>query len=297
VVPLDPTTGPAAWYEPDGAGSQNHSLLWLGVGALGYALAGDVAMYEIAANNCLAVLALDVLQGHMRHEAVGQYSGFWEGGIATMALAGLYALAGSLSGPDLLAATRSWWADRVAVLRRLAMPDGQVALVGARLPGEPGTEDSWASLSAAVNLQLLDPRPHAQLHQTIATLVTASGEPAEGMGGIPINWYRPRHVAERWVVVRAIQSGAVPPVPPGQPPPGLVQDVYRWIDGNRTHTAIPAITGHRPARWHLSWAPDTVVRVEIGDPSTTPLTGKGPHLPPVPLTIPPSATQLLGTGI
>jgi hypothetical protein len=297
VVPLDPTTGPAGWYQPDGAGSQNHSLLWLGVAALGYALVGDVSMYETAAANCLIVLGLDTLQGHMRHEAVGQYAGFWEGGIATMALAGLYAPAGSISGPDLLAAARSWWDDHVAVFRRLSLPDGQVALIGARIPGDAGTEDSWASLSAAVNLQLLDPRPHGQLHPTIANLVTANGEPAQGTGGVPVVWHRPRHVSERWVVLRAIQSGALLPVPPAHPPPDMVQDVFRWIAGNVTHTATPAITGYRPARWHVSWAPGTVLRVEIGDPASTPLSGKGPHLPPQPLNIPPNATQILGTGI
>jgi hypothetical protein len=294
VVPLDPEAGPNGWFQPDGAGSQNHALLWLGVAALGYGLKSDLATFEVAAEKCLQLLALDTLQGHMRHEAIGGYAGFWEGGIASMALAGLYAPAGSASGAALLTAARKWWADHVSVLRRLSVPDGQVALAGARLPGEPGDEDAWSSLSPAVNLQLIDPRPHAELHAYIAALVTADGKPAAGSAGVGVRWFRPRHVAERWVVLRAIQSGAIPQVSQSHPAPSIVQQVFRWSEGNRTHTAIPLVTGFRPARWQVSWAPGSVLRVEVGDAATVPHTGKGPHSPPLPVNIPTGAEQLLG---
>jgi hypothetical protein len=294
VAPLDPTAGPAGWYELDGTGSQNHALLWLGVSALGHALAGNVEMYEIAAANCIALFELDAVQGHMRHESVGQYSGFWEGGIAAMALAGHYAPEGSEIGCELLVAARGWWADHVAVLRELALPDGQVTLIGARNPGASGTTDSWMSLSAAINLQLLDPRPHADLHPTIAQFLTAENKPRAVDSGVPCRWYRPRHVAERWVVLRAVQAGTLPLVPENHPRPALVQDIYRWTDGDVVHTATQAITGYRPARWHVSWTPGDVILIEIGDDSSVPHTGKGPHSPPEPLTIPTGAELVLG---
>jgi hypothetical protein len=294
VVPLDPEAGPAGWYELDGTGSQNHALLWLGVSALGYALAGNVEMFEVAADRCLALLELDAVQGHMRHESVGQYSGFWQGGIAAMALAGHYAPEGSEIGCELLHAARGWWADHVAVLRELALPDGQVTLIGARCPGESGTTDSWMSLSAAINLQLLDPRPHGDLHPTIAQFLTPENAPRAVDSGVPCRWYRPRHVAERWVVLRAVQAGTLPAVAPDHPLPALVQDIYRWSEGSVIHTATEAVTGYRPARWHVSWTPGEVILIEIGDDASVPHTGKGPHVPPEPLTIPGLADLVLG---
>lgn len=211
-----------------------------------------------------------------------------------MALAGLYAPEGSVRGPELLFAARRWWAEHVAVLRRLSLPDGQVALVGARLGGEPGTVDSWTSLSPAVNLQLLDPRAHEDLHPTIAALVTPEGEPAAGTKGVPINWFRPRHVAERWVVLRAVQSGALPPIAGDQGRPAVVQDVYRWTEGDSVLTAIPESTGFRPARFKVRWDPGTVLVVEVGDPGDTPHTGKGPHQPMDPVNIADDAELVLG---
>jgi len=293
VVPLDPDAGPAGWYELDGRGSQNHSLLWIGVAALGYALADDVAQYENAATKARRLLELDAMQGHMRHEAIGQYAGFWQGGIATMALAGLYAPDGSTSGPALLADARRWWADHVAALRALRMPDGQVLLVGARLPGETGDRESWMSLSAALSLQLVDPIPHGDLHPTIAALVTAAGEPGPGTGGVPVVWHRPRHVSERWCVLRAVQSGALPRVAADHPPPATALEVFRWEAGGRTHVATPAPYGYRPARWHASWAPGEVLRIELGETSQPPMTGKGPHPAPAPLGIPTGAAPVL----
>jgi len=291
VKPLDPDAGPSGWYKLDGKGSQNHALLWIGVAALGYALANDVTKYENAAKKARRLLELDALQGHMRHEAVGQYSGFWEGGIATMALAGLYAPAGSTSGPALLADARRWWEQRQAVLRQLRMPDGQVALLGARIPGDKGTLDNWQSISAAVNLQLLDPLPNKSLHKDIAALLTAQNTPAIGNG--VVRWYRARHVAERWCVLRAIQSGAITRAPLSAKRPKLVLDIYRWKAGGRTHIAAPKVFGYRPARWHVSWAPGSLLRVEVGDPHGT-TGGKGPHNPPAPVKIPPTATKVLG---
>ncbi len=296
VVPLDPSAGPSGWYELDGAGSQNHALLWLGVSALGYALAQDVAQFEIAAQNCVLLLELDAEQGHMRHEAVGQYVGFWQGGVAAMALAGLYAPADAPTGPALLEASRAWWADHTAVLRALATPDGQVTLVGARLPGEPGEPDSWMSLSAAINLQLVDPRPHDQLHPTIAQFLTEEGAPLPVDGGVPPRWYRGRHVAERWVVLRAVQTGALLPVPADHPAPASVNEIARWTEGDTLHTACDAVTGYRPARWHITWKPGEVIETQIGDPADHPHQGKGPHAPPLPLMIPDSAEILLGPG-
>ncbi|MCA9689214.1 MAG: hypothetical protein KC636_06365 [Myxococcales bacterium] len=296
VVPLDPLAGPAGWYELDGTGSQNHALLWLGVAALGYALADDAAMFEVAAERCLLLLDLDAQQGHMRHEAIGQYAGFWEGGVATMALAGLYAPEGAPSGPALLDAARAWWADHTAALRALATPDRQVTLIGARLPGEPGEQDSWVSLSAAINLQLIDPRPHDQLHPTIAQFLTPAGEPSPVDSGVPCRWYRGRHVSERWVVLRAVQSGAILPVPAEHPTPTTATQVSRWTEGDTLHTATDAVTGYRPARWHVTWKPGSVIQVELGDPSDQPTQGKGPHPPPAPLSIPGDAAIILGPG-
>ncbi len=293
VTPLDPNAGPGGWYELDGTGSQNHALLWLGVSALGYALADDVANFEVAAQKCLLLLDLDAQQGHMRHEAVGVYTGFWQGGIATMALAGLYAPEGAPTGEPLLEASRAWWADHIAVLRTLATQDGQVALTGARLWGAPGESDSWGSLSVAINLQLVDPRPYEALHPTIAQFLTPEGAPKAVDGGVPCRWYRGRHVAERWIVLRAVQSGALSPVPQEHPPPPLNTPVWRWTEGDEVHVATDAVTGYRPARWHVLWQPGEVLKVLIGDPTDYPHTGKGPHSPPAPLTIPEDAALVL----
>jgi len=292
-APLGLAQLPAGWFALDGGGSQNHALLWVSVAALGYGFAGDVASFDQAAALCLELLELDQLQGHMRHEAIGGYTGYWEGGIAAMAIAGLYAPEDSLYGAALLAASRKWWAEHIAVLRALAMPDGQIAIVGARLAGAPGTQDNWKSLSAAVNLQLLDLRPHDDLHPSIAALVTADGEPGPGTNGVPINWFRPRHIAERWVVLRAIQSGALPSVPANQPPPKMVQSVFRWAEGDALMTAIPMSKGFRPARFSMRWTPGQTVEVVVGDPTDTPAKGKGPHAPPEPVGIPAEAEQVL----
>jgi len=294
VAPLGLDNVPNGWFEPDGSGSQNHALLWVSVAALGHGLANEPDLYEEAAGKCITLLELDILQGHMRHEALGGYAGFWEGGIATMALAGLYAPEDSENGPLLLEASRRWWNEHIAVMRHLSLPDGQVALVGARLGGETGTVDSWTSLSPAVNLQLLDPRPHSELHSTIAALVTPDGKPAAGTQGVPVVWHRPRHVAERWVFLRAIQSGALQPVPANQPRPKVVQDVYRWSEGNVVQTAIEESTGFRPARFQVRWSPGEVVTVVVGDHPDTPHTGKGPHQPMQPVNVPNDAELIVG---
>jgi len=149
------------------------------------------------------------------------------------------------------------------------------------------------SLSTALSLQLVDPIPHGDLHPTIASLVTAGGEPGPGMGGIPVSWHRPRHVSERWCVLRAVQSGALPPVAASHPVPSTVLEVFRWEAGGRTHVATPNPYGYRPARWHASWAPGEVLRIELGETSQPPGTGKGPHAPPSPLGIPAGASAVL----
>src|SRR5690606_6117036 len=160
--------------------------------------------------------------------------------------------------------------------------------LGARTGGAPGETDSWSSLSAAVNLQLIEPRPHHELHPTIAALLTPDLQPAAGMGGVPIRWYRPRHVAERGIVLRAVQSGAIVPPPQDHPVPLSAQQIYRWSDGNRVHLAAPQVKGLRPARWAVSWAPGTVVRVDVGETyADVPQgSGRGPHPAPSPLGIP-----------
>lgn len=298
------------WFDPDGSGSQNHALVFLGAAALGHALRGQAAPYDQAAEQALRVLALDLApggQGHMRHEAVGQYSGFWEGGIAAMALAGQHAPRGASRGAELLAAARAWWRDHVAVLRKLRLPDGQVALVGARIGGGPGYVDSRVSLSAAVNLQLVDPLPYGRLHPWIRALVTADGEPSSGDSGPDgLDWREPREVVQRWIVLRAVQGGALKRVPADQPVrclehrdfAGRPANVYRWTANGRTHTALPFVfgLGMPGVRWHVSWGlvaphPASVLRVEAGSEGGP--NGKGPHRAPDSVRIPPGAEILV----
>lgn len=293
--PMPEDGGEAGWLEPDGGGSRNHGPLWMGESALGHAFAPDPVRFDAAAENCITILELDDLQGHMRDESVGGYAGFWEGAVAAMALAAMYAPEGSSMGPALLAKARDWWDDHIGTLRRLSTDDGQVMLIGARTPSVPGETDSWSGLSAALNLQLVDRRPHDQLHPTLAALITAEGEPAAGMGGVPIRWYRPRHVAERWVMLRAVQSGAIRKPPADEPGPELLaQTIYRWEAGGRTHVATPEVRGLGPCRWKMSWAPGQVVRVDVGNTADTAAGGRGPHAAPEPLGIPAGTPAILG---
>lgn len=315
AAPPDPAVADRfpEWLNPAGSGSQNHALVVLGASALGHALLGDAARFDQAAEKALRVLALDLGptgQGHMRHEAVGQYSGFWQGGIAAIALAGQRAPRGSSRGGEVLATARSWWRDHVAVLRKLRLPDGQVALVGARISGEPGYVDARVSLGAAVALQLADPMPYDRLHPWIRALVTANGEPASGASGPDgLNWREPREVAQRWIVLRALQRGALERVPADHPVrrlshrdfAGRPAHVYRWSADGRIHTALPFVYGlGKPGvRWHVSWGPvaahpGNVIRVEAGSQGGP--NGKGPHKAPDSVQIP-SGAEVLVPGL
>ena len=300
-VPLNASQDPGGWFDPNGTGSQNHSLLWMGESALGHALAGNVAQYEIAAQNCIKLLdSLDLVQGHMRHEAFGLYIGFWEGGMAGMALAGLYAPAGSTSGPALLKSARRWWADHVALLRRVRLPDGQVARLGARMNhGQPG-EDDMENLSCALNLQLIDPLPYNVLHPSLAARITVDGKPQKLQSGYnPVTWSEPRAVAERWIVLRAFQSGAILRVPADHSTPTVIQDVYKWTSGAKTYFATPSVTGYPNCRWKVSWQSGQFVQIEVSDTGNT-NGGKGPHPAPAwqpALNIPPGTPKILGSAI
>jgi hypothetical protein len=294
---LHPTNGtPSSWYDPNGSGSQNHAMLWLGASTLGNALTGNATTYDLAAAKALEVLALGLEpngQGHMRHEAVGGYSGFWEGGVAAMALAGKYQPQGATRGAELLAAARNWWRDHVGVTRKLRLPDGQVSLLGARIGGSQGHIDHQASMSAAVNLQLVEPMAYTSLHPWIQAMLTSSHQPSTGFTGPngQENWRIPGDVSQRWVVLRAVQLGAIAPVPATHPvrclshhtSSGQPAHVYRWTAGGRTHTALPWVYGYgQPGvRWHVSWGPvsphpGSVLRVEAGTEGGIP-SGKGPH--------------------
>lgn len=311
AFPPDPASAANQWFDPNGTGSQNHGPLYLGASALGHALRGNVADYDLAVEKALQILALDLQptgQGHMRHESVGQYSGFWEGGIAAMALAGKYQPQGSTRGAELLAAARNWWRDHVGVLRRLRVSDGQVALVGARLGRLPGAVDSRASMSAAVNLQLIDPLSYTLLHPWIQSMVSSTGQPGNGFTGSDgqVNWRIPKEVAQRWVVLRAVHLGALEPVPTHHPvrclahrnSSGQPVNVYRWQAGGRTHTALSWIYGYgQPGiRWHVSWGPvspypGSVLQVEAGTEGGP--SGKGPHPAPSSVQIPAGAEFLV----
>lgn len=290
------------WYELYVGGSQNHALLNLGMSALSWGLQGNVANYETAATNAMRVMELDSIQGHQRHEALG-YGDFWTGGIASMALAGMYAPAGSTSGPQLLAVAREWWADHITVIRSIRMADGQVGILGSRqaFPYETGVGDLWGATGSAMTMQLADPISYGQLHPSIKALITEDGKPKRGnYPGLLSNWYRPRGVG-MWLVLRALQTGAFLPVPAGHQMPAVNMDVYRWTDGGRTYIATPATCGYPPARWEVSWAPGEVLRVELaaeefgGDAPDVPgQGGKGPHPAPDSLRIPASANHLFG---
>jgi len=298
------------WFNPTGSGSQNHGPLWLGVAALGNALNGSATTYDQAAEQALQILALDLQptgQGHMRHEAVSKYVGFWEGGVAAMALAGMHQPQGATRGAELLAAARNWWRDHVGVLRQLRMPDGQVALVGPRLGGFPGYIDHQSTMTAAVNLQLLErrlptpPLAHSQLHPWLQTMIDGNGNPGNGFTGpnASVNWRLPREVAQRWIVLRAIQLGALEPVPTGYPVrclshhnlQGSSEPVWRWQVGSGSsqviHTALEWVYGlgesNGGVRWHMSWRqvgsyPGKVLQVEVGTNGQG-YPGKGPHSP------------------
>lgn len=295
--PLSATGASADWLDINGGGSQNHSLLWIGESALANAIKGDAAQYDIAADNCMLMLSFNKQQGHMRYEAVGFYAGFWEGGVASMALAGLYAPAGSTKGPALLAAARDWWADHIAVLRELSMPDGQVHLVGARSYGDPQAVDDYENISIAVNLQLIDPRPYSSLHPRIASLLTTDGQPKYGNGSVwDIQWHNYRHVAERWVVLRAVQTGAITRVPVTQSKPKMAHDYYKWSSGNTIYVASNNVVGLCPIRWKASWNPGQLNWVEIAgdDPNDC---GQVAHPPMSPLNMPGNAAHILQKSI
>lgn len=295
-VPLNPNQGPDGWYELNGKGSQNHAILWQGECALAYALKGDKVNYEIAAKNCLKLLALDKQQGHERQESFGKYNGFWESAIASMALAGMYAPANCPSGPMLLADARAWWSSHIAVLRRLRMPDGQVAQVGSRTGGDPGTFDSWHGLAAAVTLQMIDPQSYSTLFPTLAKLLTADGKPYTNPKKCMVQWSGVSAANERWLVYRAYQTGAIVRPAANHPVPLVVQTIYKWTKNGRIYIATPKVTGYRPCRWETSWKAGELVRVEIADPNGPASGGKGPHLPPAPqkVVIPSTAKKILG---
>ncbi len=297
-VPVNASQSASGWYNLNGTGSENHAMLWIGESALGNALANDVVQYEIAAKKAIFLLdSMDLVQGHMRHEAIGLYVGFWEGGAAAMALAGLYAPAGSTSGPQLLASARRWWADHIAVLRALRMPDGQVARLGARMNhGQPGGDDD-ENVKCALNLQLIDPQPYNTLHPFITSRITIDGEPkASTSPGNPIMWHEPRAAAERWTVLRAFQAGALLRVPANQPTPLVIDDIYKWSSGNTTYVATPVVTGYPNCRWKVSWTAGQLLHIIVSDTGNT-NGAKVAHPAPgwqAPLNIPTNAKHILG---
>ncbi len=298
-VALSPNTNPGGWFILNGSGSQNHAMLWMSESALGFALAGDAVNYEIAAAHCICLLdSLDFVQGHQRHEAIGLYTGFWEGGAAAMALAGFYAPAGSTSGPHLLASARRWWTGHVALLRRLRMPDGQIARLGARMNHGGPEDDDDENLSAAVNLQLIDPQNYSTLHPKIAARISANGLPQNiSVGYNPVTWNEPRAVAERWIVLRAFQSGAILRAPANQSTPFVIEDIYKWNVGNKTYVATPSVTGYHHCRWEVSWQSGQYVHIEVSDSLSVPHGGgPGPWTPAAPqsVSIPSTAKHILG---
>ena len=295
-VPLNPNQGAAGWYDLNGKGSQNHAILWQGECALAYAMKGDKVNYEIAAKNCLKLLALDKQQGHERYESFGKYNGFWESAMASMALAGMYAPANSPSGPQLLAGAREWWSAHIAVFRRLRMPDGQVAQVGARTGGDPGTFDDWHGLAASVTLQLIDPQAYSTLYPTLTKLLTVDGKPNTNPKKCMVQWSGVGAANERWLVYRAFQTGAIVRPPANQPTPLVAQTIYKWTANGRIYIATPKVTGYAPCRWETSWKAGELVRIEVSDPNGPASGGKGPHVPvkPQKVVIPKTAKIVAG---
>jgi hypothetical protein len=290
---IDPLGGPQNWYSPTGIASQNQGMLWQGMSSLSWALRGNAAQFELAAGKSLQLLALDKLQGHQRHEALG-YGNYWAGPVAAMAMAGLYAPAGSTSGPQLLAAAREWWADHITVLRSIRMPDGQVGIIGSRQnsPFDSSEGDLWLASEAAIVMQLADPLPYSSLHPSIKSLISESGSPKNAnYPGMTAHWYRPLAVP-LWLILRGVQSGALLPVPANHPMPAVDMNAYRWTANGRTYVATPAVCGYSPWRWQVSWAPGEVLRVDAAiDPGSG---GKGPNPAPNSVNIPNSATHLFG---
>lgn len=120
-----------------------------------------------------------------------------------------------------------------------------------------------------------------------------------------VNWRIPGDVSQRWIVLRAVQLGAIEPVPANHPVrclshhtwSGQPAHAYRWSASGRTHTALPWVYGYgKPGvRWHVSWGPvsphpGNVLRVEAGTGGGTP-SGKGPHQSPS--TIPGTAQLII----
>lgn len=299
-IPLGANQNPGGWFSPTGTGSQNHAMLWMGESSLAYALQGNAAQYEIAAQHCICLLdSLDFVQGHMRFESFGLYIGFWEGGAAAMALAGLYAPAGSTSGPHLLASARKWWMDHVALLRTVRTTDGQVMRIGARMNHNGPGDDDIENLSPAVNLQLIDPQPYNTLHPSIAARITVDGQPQNLSSGYnPVTWNEPRAVAERWMVLRAFQAGAILRAPANESTPLVAQNVYKWTQGNKTFVATPSVTGYHNCRWEVSWQAGQYVYIEVSDSVNNPHGGGDvPWTPPAPqyVNIPSTAKHILGS--
>jgi hypothetical protein len=182
-------------------------------------------------------------------------------------------------------------------LRELSLPDGQVHLVGARSYGSPQAVDDYENISIAVNMQLIDPRPYSSLHPRIASLLTTDGQPKYGNGSVwDIQWHNYRHVAERWVVLRAVQTGAILRAPVTQSKPKMAHDYYKWTSGNTIYVASNNVVGLCPIRWKASWNPGSLIWVEMAgnDPSDC---GQVAHPPLGPLNMPGNAAHILSKSI
>lgn len=281
---------PKEWWEHDGRGSKNHGPWWMATSALGWALAGDQEASLAAADGCGRLFALQREHGHMLSEAVGDYAGGFHAGAGAAALWAGHIILERWGRGELLQDARRWVWDHMLCLDALRMPDGQVALVGARCSADR-EPDSWHGIAAALAAQIMLPLPeYDSLHPILRTLVGRFGHPGLMHPDSPVRWDRPRQ-AHRWLLVRASEAGLVPRPASAEValPPPVAVDVYKWRDGGAVHVAVGGeIDGYPPRRHHAVWAPGELVRA--ADPVTIPKaavrvlsTERRRRLPPPPL--------------
>lgn len=289
-----------AWIEWK-AGSRNHDPMREATYALGAALRGvSHEGARAAVQGCRNLLAWQRENGHMDQEAATGYTGFHEGAAAAMALAGRawYQLTGE---PNLWLEAVGWWADHLAIVRELRMPDGQVLSVGARVPPDARNH----ACNNVFGVHLLDPLPHDRLVEWMRKLFTSTGGRGENRTGgmVGLGWDFRRHSWMR-MVLAARDSGALPaPVirrlATGRRP-RLITPLYRWSADGHEHAAMPVVKGLGPRQWWCRWRPgrlggESWSRMDYpsgersaphGEPAPWLLPGRGPHASPTPIPIP-----------
>lgn len=282
-------------------GSRNHPPMINSTYALGAALGKHTHPGARAAiDGCRENLAVQRRDGHVVDEAVTGYTGFHEGAVACMALAGRawYHLTGE---PDLWLEAIGWWADHLEIWRKLRMADGQVLSVGARVHPDARNHAS----NAVFGVHLLDPLPYGDLVLWMRRLFTPdAGRGADRTGDLAApGWDFDRYSWTRMILrardSKALPAGVIQRLADSRQP-RLIRPLYRWSEDGFEHAAMPEIKGLGPRQWWCRWRPGSLAgdawrRIDYpsgeraaphGEPAPWLLPGRGPHESPTPIPIP-----------